>query len=484
MKAKESIPVTAVFDIGKTNKKFFLFDEDYSVIQKQQTTFDQTEDEDGDPCENLKLLEYWVENKLRDALQDKQVQIKSLNFSTHGASFVHLNEEGDVATPLYNYLKPHPEELFNTFFDKYGGKKELCLQTASPPMGMLNSGFQLYWLKHLKPSRFKNISTSLHFPQYLSYLITGRKTAELTSIGCHTLLWNYEQQEYHQWLGQENLQKLLPDILPVSTTFATNYAKSQFDTGIGIHDSSAALAPYLFALNEPFMLISTGTWSITFNPFNKEPLMFGELKKDCLCYLDIHGSQVKASRFFLGNEYMHQKKRLNRHFHGEQWQNTVHLDADLLSTLIQDNNPEKKLKLEQAYNSGPFPSDKPGEWRIEGFSSYKEAYHQLMLDLVAIQVESIKLARGSEDVDRLIITGGFSQNDFFVTLLASFFPEKKIFTSSLPNASALGAAMIVNKNDDRPEGKGVSEKLLDLKQHHPVKGLDVEKYSWKDTLVN
>lgn len=135
MKAKESIPVTAVFDIGKTNKKFFLFDEDYSVIQKQQTTFDQTEDEDGDPCENLKLLEYWVENKLRDALQDKQVQIKSLNFSTHGASFVHLNEEGDVATPLYNYLKPHPEELFNTFSISTGAKKNFACKPLHPRWG-------------------------------------------------------------------------------------------------------------------------------------------------------------------------------------------------------------------------------------------------------------------------------------------------------------------------------------------------------------
>ncbi len=481
---KKPTPVTAVFDIGKTNKKFFLFDGNYSIVQKQQTTFDQTEDDDGDSCEDLRLLEYWVENKIQDALEDKKVQIEALNFSTHGASFVHLSNKGNVVTPLYDYLKPHPEDLFEEFYRSYGGKKELSLQTASPPMGMLNSGFQLYWLKHEKPLQFKEIACSMHFPQYLSYLITGKKTAELTSIGCHTSLWDYEQEKYHEWLKKEDLDKLLPNVRPVSTTFETNYHGSQFKTGIGIHDSSAALAPYILALDEPFMLISTGTWSITFNPFNKAPLTFQELQKDCLCYLDIHGNQVKASRFFLGNEYMHQKKKLNRHFHGEGWQNTVELDADLLSKLIQKNKPAQKLKLEQAYNSGPFPAGKHGEWRIDRFSSYKEAYHQLMLDLVSIQTESIKLTEGTEKVDKLIITGGFSQNDFFVTLLASFFPEKKIFTSSLPNASALGAAMVVNNGIEQQEDKNALKQLLSLKQHYPEKGLDVEQYSWKNSVAS
>lgn len=483
MKSENPTPVTAVFDIGKTNKKFFLFDEHYSIVQKQQTMFDQTKDDDGDSCEDLSFLEYWVENKIQDALEDDKVRVQALNFSTHGASFVHLDKEGKSVTPLYDYLKPHSEDLFNKFYQTHGGKKELSLQTASPPMGMLNSGFQLYWLKHEKPLEFKEIACSLHFPQYLSYLITGKKTAELTSIGCHTLLWNYEQDEYHEWLRQENLQDLLPEVRPVSTTFATNYHGSQFKTGIGIHDSSAALAPYLFALDDPFMLISTGTWSITFNPFNKAPLSYQELQKDCLCYLDVHGNQVKASRFFLGNEYMHQKRKLNRYFHGEGWVNSVDIDTELLSKRLRSTKTGEKLKLEQAYNSGPYPAEKPGEWEIERFSSYKEAYHQLMLDLVAIQAESIKLAEGTEEVDKLVITGGFSQNDFFVTLLATFFPDKKIFTSSLPNASALGAAMVINNGDKQQEEKNISKQLLKLKQHQPLKGLDVEKYTWKKSIV-
>lgn len=483
MNQSNSIPVTAVFDIGKTNKKFFLFDQNYSVVKKQQNTLDQAKDEDGDPCEDLEMLEEWMEGKLRGAFRDEEFNIESINFSTYGASFVHLNKKGKPATPLYNYLKPHPDDLFDKFYETYGGREQLSLQTASPPMGMLNSGFQLYWLKHKKPVTFADITTSLHLPQYLSYLITGNKAAELTSIGCHTALWDFNRHQYHPWLKQEGLLRLLPSVDPVKSTTDTIYEGVQTRGGMGIHDSSAALAPYLLGLDDPFMLISTGTWSITLNPFNKKPLTFEELEKDCLCYMNIYGDQVKASRLFLGNEYMHQKEKLTEHFSGEHWQSEPELDVNLINKLIKTANTDRKLELEQAYNSGPYPQKRPGNWQVDKFDTYKEGYHQLMLDLAAIQAESIKLAQGSKDIEKLIITGGFSQNEFFVKLLASFFPNKKIYTSSLPNASALGAAMVINDVDDPANEKSDLKKLLGLKQHPPVKGLKLEGYSWKKSVA-
>lgn len=478
------IPVTAVFDIGKTNKKFFLFDEDYSVIQKQQTSIKQTFDEDGDPCENLDLLEYWIRNKIGDASDDPTINIQALNFSTYGASFAHLNKEGKRIAPLYNYLKPYPEDLFSKFYELYGGKEQFSLQTASPPMGMLNSGLQLFWLKYDKPDIFNSVNCSLHFPQYLSYLMTGKRLADLTSIGCHTALWNFENQEYHHWLRQEDCLRLLPAPSSVSKTYPADYENLQARVGPGIHDSSAALAPYLLTLDDPFLLISTGTWSITFNPFNEKPLTYRELQKDCLCYLDINGNQVKASRFFLGNEYMHQRKKIVDYFNGPEREGEVNIDASLLQMLITKNDPSRKLKLEQGYGSGPFPQDKPGNWRVGTFSNFKEAYHQLMLDLVAIQAASLKLAQGNSEVDKLIITGGFSQNNFFLKLLASFFPEKKVFTSSLPNASAVGAAMLINEIDHSADGKNNLKRLLGLKQHQPLKELKVGGYSWKNSVTS
>lgn len=472
------IPVTAVFDIGKTNKKFFLFDEQYSIVQKKQTTLEQTEDDDGDACEDLMRLEYWVQNKLRDVLQNSRFDLQSLNFSGYGATLAHLDREGNTATPIYDYLKSYPKELLSQFYESYGGRKTFALETASPPMGMLNSGLQLYWLKHQKPHLFKKIACTLHFPQYLSYLITGEQVSEQTSIGCHTGLWNFEQNDYHRWVEEESIRPLLPEVKPLGHTFDTRYEGAAFSTGIGIHDSSAALAPYLFALDDPFMLVSTGTWSITLNPFNTEPLTFEELERDCLCYMDIHGKQVKASRLFLGNEYAHQIKKMSRHFGLGHRKATVAMDPELLRRCIAEASPARKLQLETAHNSGPFPQERPGNWQVEQFSSFKEAYHQLMLDLAAIQVEAIRLAEGSTAIDKLIITGGVSQNDFFVSLLASFLPNQQVYTASLSHASALGAAMVVNKVDEQEEPVDWTE-LLGLKRHHPHPDLELKEYAWK-----
>lgn len=476
LKQSKVIPVTAVFDIGKTNKKFLLYDKNYSIVNKQQSTLVQTEDEDGYPCEDLEVLTNWITNKLDSVLQDRHYEITSLNFSTYGASLVHLDEQGQAVTPLYNYLKPYPEELLQKFYHAYGGQVQFSLETASPPLGMLNSGLQLYWLKHQKPHLFDDIQYSLHFPQYLSYLFTGKYTSECTSVGCHTILWNYERNNYHQWLKKEDMLRLLPDTQSVYSTSEISYKDYQFDVGIGIHDSSAALAPYLHALDEPFMLLSTGTWSIAFNPFNSDPLTYEELQKDCLCYLNVEGQQVKASRLFLGNEYSHQRQKLDQYFERESMAAKVELDVHLLKNLIKENDSDRKLKLETAHNSGPYPEDEPGEWRIEKFSSHKEAYHQLMLDLVAIQADCIELARGSDNIDKLIITGGFSQNEFFVKMLASRFPEKKVYTTSLPHASALGAALVIN---DHSEDDISLKELLDLKQHAPLRNSGIEQYSWK-----
>ena len=50
------IPVIAVFDVGKTNKKLFLFDESYNIVFERSARFNEIVDEDGFACENLDAL--------------------------------------------------------------------------------------------------------------------------------------------------------------------------------------------------------------------------------------------------------------------------------------------------------------------------------------------------------------------------------------------------------------------------------------------
>ncbi|MFK7936987.1 MAG: FGGY family carbohydrate kinase, partial [Saprospiraceae bacterium] len=236
---------TLIFDIGKTNKKCFLFDENYQEIWKEYVRFDEIEDEDGFPCDDIQAITDWVKTTFEKLTQRSELNIKTVNFSTYGASFVHLDRQGKILTPLYNYLKPYPKKILKSFHKKYGSVNKIARQTASPASGMLNSGLQLYWLKQTQPETYQKIHRSLHFPQYLSYLFTGIAVSDFTSTGCHTSVWNYEQTEYNALVYAEGINEKLPPIVATDTSINKN-ANAQFlRIGVGIHDSSAALLPYL-----------------------------------------------------------------------------------------------------------------------------------------------------------------------------------------------------------------------------------------------
>jgi sugar (pentulose or hexulose) kinase len=75
------IPVTAVFDIGKTNKKFFLFDENLQEVFNTYTRLDSIPDEDGFPSEPILPLREWMLNTFKEALNSTEFEIKKLNLN-------------------------------------------------------------------------------------------------------------------------------------------------------------------------------------------------------------------------------------------------------------------------------------------------------------------------------------------------------------------------------------------------------------------
>ena len=78
------------------------------------------------------------------------------------------------------------------------------------------------------------------------------------------------------------------------------------------------------------------------------------------------------------------------------------------------------------------------------FESYEDAYHQLMVDLTYLGLNSLQLVIPERDITQSVyVTGGFARNEIFVRLLATLLPTKLVFTSEIDNATALGAAMVL-----------------------------------------
>lgn len=434
-----STPVIAIFDIGKTNKKVFLFNEDYQICFEKSVQLPEITDEDGFPCEDVQALTEWVKDSFQELLSWQEFDIKVLNISAHGASLVHIDAAGNPVAPLYNYLKTYPEKLKTLFYKTYGGENQFARITASPVLGNLNSGMQLYWLKHDRPEVFNKINYSLHLPEYISYLFTHIPVSGITSIGCHTNLWNFTTNKYHDWVAKEGILAKLAPLQSSSETTRIEIHEHSMNVGIGLHDSSAALIPYLSCFHDPFILLSTGTWCIALHPFNHSILTEEEMKQDCLCYLTHEGKAVKASRLFAGYEHEQETKRIAEHFHvSDDFYKHIRYQPELVKTLSPTS----------------FQSDS-----MSTYQSVDEAYTHLMMRLVRQQETSLHLVLKNSAVSRIFVDGGFSQNELFMKLLANALPYIKIFAASVAQATAIGAAMAIHKQWNR---KPINPNLIQL----------------------
>jgi sugar (pentulose or hexulose) kinase len=432
--------VILIFDIGKTNKKVLLFDKNLQVVSEEEDKFEEITDDDGFPCDDIEKIENWVLKSTQKYLSDPAFDVRAINFTTYGATLMYLDRHGQRLTPVYNYLKPLPPEVARSLYQAHGGQDEFCRKTASPALGMLNSGLQARWLKIYKPGVFQKVEHILHFPQYLSYLLTGKIASEHTSIGCHTAMWDFDNMRYHDWLKTEGI--VLPRPIGVETTFPAARIHSGVPVGIGIHDSSSSLVPYFKYTSEAFVLASTGTWSINMNPFNHTPLTKEQLQKDCLAYMSILQQPVKSSRFFLGHIHDVNVGRLCDHYgvDGNAYKQ-VEPDPALLERYKQHNRGE------MIFFSGGIPEDYIDKRADLGqYPSFPEAYHQLMIDLTLLTAASINLIITPEDhTGNLFVTGGFAKNPVFTKLLAARICDKAVYTSEVANATSLGAALVLRK---------------------------------------
>jgi sugar (pentulose or hexulose) kinase len=426
------VPVALIFDVGKTNKKVLLFDEQYKLLHEESVQLDETTDEDGFPCEDVQALTHWMLQKFSEILLRRDIDVKAVNFSAYGASFVHLDEKLNAASPLYNYLKPFPDNFKRQFYNTYGGEDLIARETASPALGSLNSGMQLYRLKYEKPEVYKKIKYSLHLPQYLSFVLCKTAATDISSVGCHTNLWDFAKNRYHDWVHEEKIDEKFAPLYNGDKVIGSVHDQKEILVGIGLHDSSAALIPYLSSFHGPFALISTGTWCISLNPFNHTALTDEELKQDCLCYLSYEGKPVKASRLFAGYEHEQQVKRLAAHFNKR---------ADSYHSI--EYNDQFAAQIRGQNEMLPLSFSKMD---LNKFKTYEEAYHHLIADIVQQQARSTNLILEGTAVKKIFVDGGFGKNVVYMNLLAKVFVGVEIFAATVAQASALGAAMAIQKS--------------------------------------
>jgi len=295
---------TLILDVGKTNIKSHVMDDrGESVWSRSHPNAVQ---QIGDyPSIDVDETWLWFQETLRTAAQ--LYSIAAINVSTHGACAVLLSRSGDLLFPVMDY----EVQQLEIDGESYSEVRPDYEHTLSPDLpGGLNLGRQIWWLRLRYPERFGQLSKILLYPQYWVWKLTGLEVSEVTSLGCHTDLWEPLNRHYSSLVGalgiENKLAPLVESHLPVGrvrTDLASELGLPDSCTVYpGVHDSNGSLARYLVSgIAAPFTVISTGTWVVVMAVGNACDRL--REAQDMLANVDVRGKPVACARFMGGREF-------------------------------------------------------------------------------------------------------------------------------------------------------------------------------------
>jgi sugar (pentulose or hexulose) kinase len=451
----------AVLDLGKTNKKLVIFDQDLKMLDEEKIIFSEYE-ENGIRFDRLQEIETWFLGSLRKFTRTF-TNIMSISVSTHGATFVCIGPDGKPSVPEISYTTDPGEEFHKEFFLEFGDRKVLQKQTCTPDFSLLvNSGKGIWFARKKFNAGFRNRTRHiLNYPQYFGYLLTGSVGAEPTYTGCHTYLWDFHKNTWSSVAYRMGIIPYLPAKLGKPWDILGFISASIIkETGLpvgatvtyGIHDSNASLLPYLITMDEDFVLNSTGTWCVIMHEKEKVEFREDELGKVVFYNLNAFSKPVKTSIFMGGLEYesyMAILKKLNGNDHQPSF------DYERFSEIIRKR--ELFILPSVAKGTGQFPDSRPRiieKGRIYQFDDvnagkevpgffydYETAWAVLVISLVIQTKISLERADMADGLP-LFIEGGFSNNDSYANLLTAFYPASDVCITSLNEATAFGAAIL------------------------------------------
>lgn len=449
----------AVIDVGKTNKKILIYDQNLRVVDSAYESFDEFE-QDGIILEDLENMTVWIKDRLR--LFGGSYLIKALSVTTHGAFAIGLDKNGRLAMPPVAYTNQAGDEFREDFFNTFGDPVELKKETGTAEIGsMVNIAKLVYFWQKTWPEKWPDLHTILYMPQYFGYLFTGKTGAEPTYAGCHTYFYDPKSGSYSSVAKKMGVQDMLPSEIRNSwETLGTISPEFQVESGLpadcivtmGIHDSNASLLPYLVKGFDNFVLNSTGTWCVAMHPTTTTDFSDEELEALVFYNIDAFNNPVKTSIFKGGTEFEAYRTILGN-IHGDKPDPSF--DPELLEKLIRDRELFILPSIDKGM--GIFPDSEPGavengtkfdlekivsnQMRPSFFNDFDTAMAVLNISL-AIQTYCALNMTGFDGMGTVFIEGGFRKNLVYLNLLDALYPKAKIALTEIEEATSFGAAIL------------------------------------------
>jgi sugar (pentulose or hexulose) kinase len=414
----------AVLDLGKTNAKIALVDlqtrAEVDVATRPNTVLP------GPPFAHFDTEGHWAFFLAGLQRLHRDHGVDAIAVTTHGACAALLAADGSLAAPVIDYEEPALEE----FRSDYAALRPPFSETGAPhlPLG-LNIGAQIHWQFRRDPGLAARVAHLVTWPQYWGFRLTGKLATDVTSLGCHTDLWNPHRGEFSGLVATLGLTGKIAPALRSGDVLGTVTAEIAAATGLppdtpvacGIHDSNASLLPHLIARRGAFSVVSTGTWVIVMSIGGRQVTL--DPARDTLVNVNARGAPVPSARFMGGREY--ELIRAGRA--------PVAGAADA-ARVLKDG-----LMLLPAVvpDCGPFPGRQarwtPSEPQDDAAREVALGYY-----LALMTAECLALTGGAGPA---IIEGPFARNGFFLDMLAAA-TAQPVLASASQTGTAIGAALL------------------------------------------
>ncbi|MEJ6008829.1 FGGY-family carbohydrate kinase [Novosphingobium aquae] len=365
---------------------------------------------------------------------------------SHGAAVAGIRD-GALAFPCIDYEWDMPADRMAA----YRAQRDSFALTGSPalPAG-LNFGAQLHYLD---AAGALDGVTLMPYAQYWAWLLTGVAVSEVTSLGCHSDLWNPSTSDFSHMAKTRGWAQKFAPLVRAGDTVGILRPEIAQHTGLpvntrvlaGLHDSNAALlAARGFAeiADNEATVLSTGTWFIAMR-------LAGEVvdsaslpeARDCLVNVDAYGRPVPSARFMGGRE-------IETLIEIDTRRVDVKPDQPALLAAVDKVVSDGAMVLPSlAPGNGPFPRiearwlNRPECWfeRRAAACLYAALVASTSLDLI-----------GSKD--RLLVEGRFAEAEVFVRALASLRPGTRVYTANAHNDVSFGALRLIDPAL-RPQGE-------------------------------
>lgn len=428
----------AVIDIGKTNAKLALVDlatlQEIAVVTRPNTVLA------GPPWTHFDTEGHWA--FLLSSLKSFHHEhgVDAISITTHGACAALLDDQGALAAPILDYEHPIPAEISA----QYDALRPAFSQTGSPRLANgLNVGAQLHYQFSQDPDLINRTAHIVGYPQYWGHRLTGVLANDVTSIGCHTDLWDPHTGQFSDLAHNLNITQKIAPVHKSSDILGTLLPEIAARTGLpastpvvcGIHDSNASLYPHLLTQKAPFCVVSTGTWVIAMSvgggAFANDP------SRDTLINVNALGEMVPSARFMGGREF-----ELIQNGHpfvasARDEQTVLTTGLKLLPAVEISSGPYQGREMQW---HGGEPAEGSGA-RAIALSYYLALMTQTCLSLTGAQGPTI-------------VEGPFARNTYFLTMLGAA-TGRPILRSHSVTGTSIGAALLCGPSSAIPSPEAV-----------------------------